>query len=65
MSHNFSDRKGTWISVSMPKYVYKYYCKYYYVENLLGALRYCCLFCISHRLYNSSIKVHACVRVSV
>ena len=44
MSHNFWDHKSTWISVSIPKYIYKCYCKYYYVENLLRAFRYCCLF---------------------
>ena len=36
MSHNFSHRKTTWISVSILKYIYKYYCKYYHVENLLN-----------------------------
>ena len=47
------------------KYLYKYYCKYYYVENLLRAFRYCRLFRISPRLYNSSNKLLASVRVSV
>ena len=65
MSHNFCDCKSTWISVSIPKYIYKYYCEYYYVENLLLAFRFCYLFCISPRLYNSSIKLLASVRVSV
>ena len=37
MPHNFSDCKSTWISVSIPKSIYKFYCKYYYVENLLIA----------------------------
>ena len=37
MSHNFIDRKSTWTSVSIPKYIYKYYCKYCYVEKLLRA----------------------------
>ena len=32
-------------------------------ENLLRAFRYCCLFCISPHLYNSSIRFDASVRV--
>ena len=54
MSLNFCDRKSFFDI-----------CKYYYVENLLRAFGYCCLFCISPRLYNSSIKLLASVRVSV
>ena len=65
MSHSFCDRKSTSISVSIPKCIYKYYCKNCYVENLLIAFRCCCLFCISPRLYNSCIKLLASVRVSV
>ena len=36
-----------------------------HVRNSLRAFRYCCSFCISPRLYNSSIKLLASVRVSV
>ena len=65
MSNKFCDRKGTWIIVSTPNYIHKYYCKNYHVEKLLGAFRYCCLFCISPRLYNSSIMLLASVKVLV
>ena len=37
----------------------------YILEKLLRAFRYCCLFCISPRLYNSSIRLLASVRVLV
>ena len=56
MSHNFCGRKNTWTSVSIPKYICKCFCKYYYVENLLRAFRCCCLLCISPRLFNSSMN---------
>ena len=42
-----------------------YNCKYYYLENLSRAFRFCRLFCISPLLYNSSIKFDASVRASV
>ena len=65
MSHNFCDRRSTWVSVSIPKYIYRYFCNYYYVEKLLRAFRYYCSFCVSPRSYNSSIKLLASVTVSV
>ena len=34
MSHSFDYRKSICISVSIPKYIYKYYCKNYYFKNL-------------------------------
>ena len=37
----------------------------YIEENLLRAFRYCCLFCISPRLYSSSITLLAFVTLSV
>ena len=64
MSHNFYDRKSTWISVSIFS-IYTSIIVCTYILNSLRAFRYCSLFLISPLLYNSSIKLLASVRVSL